>query len=75
MKRAVKALLAVTLVAFVAGLGVAWYVNRRRSEVGESGTAGSDERTKEELYEEARRQGVEGRSKMNKEELSDAVGH
>jgi len=75
MKRAVKALLAVTAVAFVAGLGVAWYLNRRRSEVGEFGTAGSDERTKDELYEEARRQGIEGRSKMTKEELSEAVGH
>ena len=31
-------------------------------------------RTKEQLYEEARRKGVEGRSKMNKAQLARAVG-
>jgi hypothetical protein len=31
-------------------------------------------RTKEQLYEEAKRQGVEGRSKMSKSELEKAVG-
>ena len=30
-------------------------------------------RTKDQLYEEARRKGVEGRSKMNKQELEKAV--
>jgi hypothetical protein len=31
-------------------------------------------RTKEQLYEEARRKGIEGRSKMNKRQLERAVG-
>jgi len=31
-------------------------------------------RTKEQLYEEARRKGVRGRSKMNKDQLERAVG-
>ena len=31
-------------------------------------------RTREQLYEEARRKGVEGRSKMNKAQLARAVG-
>ena len=35
---------------------------------------GSGGRTRDQLYEEARRKGVEGRSKMNKKELEKAVG-
>jgi hypothetical protein len=35
---------------------------------------GSGGRTKEQLYEEARRKGVQGRSKMSKSELEKAVG-
>jgi hypothetical protein len=31
-------------------------------------------RTKEQLYQEAKRKGVEGRSKMNKKQLERAVG-
>ena len=31
-------------------------------------------RTKEQLYEEAKRKGIEGRSKMNKKQLERAVG-
>ena len=34
---------------------------------------GTDGRTKAELYEEAKEEGVEGRSKMSKAELKDAV--
>ena len=37
-----------------------------------SGSAGND-RTKKELYEEAKEEGIEGRSNMNKSELKDAV--
>ena len=41
------------------------------------GSSGSDgdgnDRTKEELYEEAKEEGIEGRSKMSKSELKDAV--
>ena len=36
--------------------------------------SGPGGRTKEQLYEEARRKGVEGRSKMNKQQLQRAVG-
>ena len=39
-----------------------------RSHSGEGG------RTRDQLYEEARRKGIEGRSKMNKRELEQAVG-
>ena len=60
------------LIAFAAGLGVAIYVRQRRSELAAADR--SDERTKDELYEEARRQGIEGRSKMSKDELAEAVG-
>jgi hypothetical protein len=35
---------------------------------------GSGGRTRDQLYEEARRKGVEGRSKMNKAQLERAVG-
>jgi len=36
--------------------------------------SGSGGRTRDQLYEEARRQGVKGRSSMNKAELEKAVG-
>jgi hypothetical protein len=39
-----------------------------------SGTAGPKGRTKEQLYEEARKKNVHGRSTMNKAELARAVG-
>jgi hypothetical protein len=35
---------------------------------------GAGGRTKDQLYEEARRKGIEGRSKMSKSELEKAVG-
>ncbi len=35
---------------------------------------GSGGRTRDQLYEEARRKGVKGRSKMNKSQLESAVG-
>src|SRR5215207_8901612 len=38
-----------------------------------SGTSGPRGRTKEQLYNEAKRMGIEGRSKMNKAELQRAV--
>jgi uncharacterized protein HemX len=68
--------LVLVLVAFAAGLGVAWYMRQRNSERNSEfgGAAQPDERTKDELYEEARRRGIEGRSKMSKEELAEAVG-
>lgn len=36
--------------------------------------AGPQGRTRDQLYEDARRQGIKGRSKMNKAELEKAVG-
>ena len=36
---------------------------------------GAQGRTREQLYEEARRMGIAGRSKMNKVQLAKAVGH
>jgi hypothetical protein len=38
-----------------------------------SGTSRPKGRTKEQLYDEARRMGIEGRSKMNKQQLQRAV--
>jgi hypothetical protein len=38
-----------------------------------SGTAGPKGRTKEQLYNEAKRMGIEGRSRMNKSQLQRAV--
>jgi plasmid stabilization system protein ParE len=38
-----------------------------------SGTSGEKGRTRDQLYNEARRMGIEGRSKMNKEQLRRAV--
>ena len=35
---------------------------------------GSGGRTRDQLYQEARRKGIKGRSKMNKEQLEDAIG-
>ena len=40
---------------------------------GRSGGSSGDDRTKAELYEEARKEDVEGRSTMSKAELKDAV--
>ena len=40
---------------------------------GERSHSGAKGRTKEQLYQDARRQGVEGRSEMDKDELEDAV--
>ncbi|MEJ6544370.1 plasmid stabilization protein [Brachybacterium paraconglomeratum] len=40
---------------------------------GERSHSGAKGRTKEQLYEDARRQGVEGRSTMTKDELEDAL--
>ena len=40
---------------------------------GERSHSGAQGRTKEQLYEDARRQGIEGRSTMTKDELEDAL--
>ncbi|WP_311224102.1 MULTISPECIES: plasmid stabilization protein [unclassified Acidovorax] len=41
---------------------------------GQRSHAGAQGRTREQLYEEARKKGIAGRSKMNKAELEKAVG-
>jgi hypothetical protein len=38
------------------------------------GSSGDDEPTRDELYQQAQEQGIEGRSNMTKAELADAVG-
>jgi hypothetical protein len=38
-------------------------------------TGASTPRTRQELYEEARRRGLKGRSKMGRDELARALGH
>lgn len=56
-------------------------VNKQRAEHGEAGRASarssgrssSGERTRDQLYEEARRRGIEGRSSMNKAQLQRAL--
>ncbi|MGW0390704.1 plasmid stabilization protein [Streptomyces sp. NPDC003042] len=42
---------------------------------GSSSSSSSSERTRDELYEEAKKRGIEGRSNMNKEQLKNALGH
>ncbi|KIF03905.1 plasmid stabilization protein [Streptomyces sp. RSD-27] len=40
-----------------------------------SSGGGNAERTKEELYQEAKKRGIDGRSTMTKAELKNALGH
>lgn len=42
---------------------------------GEKSRGGSSERTKDELYEEAKKRGIDGRSTMTKQQLKNALGH
>jgi general stress protein YciG len=51
--------------------------NEGRSEVGRRGGQAEDyeDRTKDELLDRAREVGIEGRSKMSKDELIDALRH
>jgi len=51
-------------------------VNKQRAQSGEARSSrggGSSGRTKEQLYNEAKRLGIDGRSRMNKEQLRRAV--
>ncbi|MFD3510253.1 plasmid stabilization protein [Nocardia sp. NPDC058666] len=49
-------------------------VNKTRAEHGETESSGSG-KTRDQLYAEARRRNIDGRSKMNKQELANALGH
>ncbi|MFE5937105.1 plasmid stabilization protein [Streptomyces sp. NPDC056470] len=40
-----------------------------------SGGGGSSERTKDDLYQEAKNRNIEGRSTMTKQQLKNALGH
>ncbi|SEE18838.1 plasmid stabilization protein [Streptomyces sp. TLI_105] len=40
-----------------------------------SSGGGSSERTKDDLYQEAKKRGIEGRSTMTKQQLKNALGH
>jgi hypothetical protein len=56
---------------------------KTRSALGQQGaavakrkrTGGSGPKTRQELYEEAKRRGIAGRSKMGRDELARALGH
>ncbi|MEU5919012.1 plasmid stabilization protein [Streptomyces sp. NPDC047141] len=45
------------------------------SQRGGQKSGGSAERTKDELYEEAKKRGIDGRSTMTKQQLKNALGH
>jgi ferritin-like metal-binding protein YciE len=49
-------------------------VNRQAAAAGGGSGSRAEDKTKEELYEEAKELGVEGRSQMSKEELAEEVG-
>ncbi|MBW1597353.1 plasmid stabilization protein [Streptomyces sp. JJ38] len=58
-------------------------VNKERAQAGETrgssrggqrSRQGASERTKDELYEEAKRRDIKGRSSMNKDQLRSALG-
>ncbi|MFB6634898.1 hypothetical protein ACFCWY_33900 [Streptomyces sp. NPDC056362] len=40
-----------------------------------SGSSPSSQRTKDDLYQEAKKRGIEGRSTMSKQQLKKALGH
>ncbi|QES47256.1 plasmid stabilization protein [Streptomyces venezuelae] len=50
-------------------------VNKERARSGGKSGGGSSERTKDELYQEAKKRGIEGRSTMTKQQLKNALGH
>ncbi|MFF5035828.1 plasmid stabilization protein [Nocardia salmonicida] len=54
-------------------------VNKTRAQHGETKGSGGQRpqgsgKTRDQLYEEARRRNIDGRSKMNKQELANALG-
>ncbi|MEU3954375.1 plasmid stabilization protein [Streptomyces achromogenes] len=49
--------------------------SQRGGERSGSARSGGSGPTREQLYEEARKQGIEGRSTMNKDQLARALGH
>ncbi|MFG3343492.1 plasmid stabilization protein [Streptomyces sp. NPDC048018] len=49
--------------------------SQRGGEKSRGGGSSSSERTKDELYEEAKRRNIDGRSTMTKQQLKNALGH
>ncbi|MCY0932246.1 plasmid stabilization protein [Streptomyces sp. H27-H1] len=49
--------------------------SQRGGEKSRGGGGGSSERTKDELYQEAKKRGIDGRSTMSKQQLKNALGH
>lgn len=49
--------------------------SQRGGEKSGSGGGSSSGRTKDDLYQEARKRGIEGRSSMTKQQLKNALGH
>ncbi|MFI6150831.1 plasmid stabilization protein [Streptomyces sp. NPDC051109] len=49
--------------------------SQRGGQRSHSGGGASSERTKDDLYQEAKRRGIEGRSSMTKQHLKNALGH
>ncbi|MEU9031650.1 plasmid stabilization protein [Streptomyces sp. NPDC048383] len=49
--------------------------SKSASQRGGQKSAGSSERTKDDLYQEAKKRGIEGRSTMTKQQLKNALEH
>ncbi|MFF2571357.1 plasmid stabilization protein [Streptomyces sp. NPDC058084] len=49
--------------------------SQRGAEKSRGGGSSSSERTKDELYEEAKKRNIDGRSTMTKQQLKNALGH
>ncbi|MCB5167372.1 plasmid stabilization protein [Streptomyces bambusae] len=49
--------------------------SQRGGQKSSGGGGGSSERTKDELYQEAKKRGIDGRSTMTKQQLKNALGH
>ncbi|MFJ9811161.1 plasmid stabilization protein [Streptomyces sp. NPDC101158] len=49
--------------------------SQRGGEKSRGGGSSSSERTKDELYEEAKKRNIDGRSTMTKQQLKNALGH
>jgi hypothetical protein len=82
-KRAAKKNITKAATAARSKRSLAHMPKKTRTALGKQGAAvaarkrrgGSSPKTRQELYDEARRKGIEGRSKMGRAELARALGH